>query len=609
MCGIVGAVSLDGGDDQTFRDRQSAWLERCDSLLFHRGPDSGGTLIEGRTALGAWRLKIHDLSSAADQPFQTSDGKIALVFNGAIFNYRQLRDELTAKGHRFTTTGDTEVVAAGYLEWGEDVFTRLDGMFGIAVLDRQNAKLVVARDKLGIKPLYFHRGPRLLAFSSEIKPLLAHPDIQKAVNRDVISEFLAFQFVMPPDTFFRDIAVLRPGHILSADLTGGKSVAQRAYWQIDSSVVDHSDALDFEDALTLSLKRCWDADRTAGVQLSGGVDSSLACILSGRNLDIHDYPTYSVLFDDSTAKYYLPRSEEKYIKRIAELCSLKNHNWTFSADKVRPALAEAIWYHEQPLYGPSSALYMLLSREVKETATVLITGEGADDIFLGYFPDWNFTLTPEGLFKFFIQRESLEPLVGAAGIEEALAKRWDLLSQPRLQGMSVRQKASVATIETVLHGLLARHDRMFMSNSIEGRPPFCTDHLIRSRFAMPDDEVHDGRHGKADMKRMLASFTDREFAYRKKIGFSAPFGDWCSDPQWWRGYVDKLDFDLLSEFMDVDLLRSKLAMPEGQEKWSGQNLNLIFSITQIQTWHDIFFGSVSEGSPDAWQANAPAAPV
>jgi len=153
MCGIVGAVSLDGGDDQTFRDRQSAWLERCDSLLFHRGPDSGGTLIEGRTALGAWRLKIHDLSSAADQPFQTSDGKIALVFNGAIFNYRQLRDELTAKGHRFTTTGDTEVVAAGYLEWGEDVFTRLDGMFGIAVLDRQNAKLVVARDKLGIKPL------------------------------------------------------------------------------------------------------------------------------------------------------------------------------------------------------------------------------------------------------------------------------------------------------------------------------------------------------------------------------------------------------------------------------------------------------------------------
>ena len=602
MCGIVGAVQLTSNGIQAFQSRHNAWLARTDELLFHRGPDSGGILIEGNVALGARRLKIHDLSSAADQPFETACGQVLLVFNGAIFNYRELRKDLKAKGHRFRTSGDTEVVAIGYLEWGEQVFERLDGMFAVAILDRRDGKVVIARDRLGIKPLYIYRGKGLIAFASEIKPLLAHPQIPKAVNGEVIAEFFAFQFVMPPDTFFRDIEVLRPGHIMTIDLKHEAAVQDRAYWKIDSSLINHPDAQSFEDAFILSLERCWDTDRTAGVQLSGGVDSSLVCILSGRKLDIQDYPTYSVLFDDNTANYYLPRSEERYIKKIADLCNLDNHAWTFTADQVRPALSEAIWYNEQPLYGASSALYMLLAREVKKTATVLITGEGADDIFLGYFPDWDFKLEPEGLFKFFLQREMLERIIGSDRTDQAVAKRWGLLNETRLAGMSARQKASAVTIESVLHGLLARHDRMFMSSSIEGRPPFCTDELILSRFATPDVEIHNGTHGKAAMKRLLAGYTDSEFAYRKKIGFSAPFGDWCSDPKWWRGYVERLNEDFLSDYVDVDALRKILAMPDGKDKWSNQNLNLIFSVTQLQIWHNIFFGDEPEGDSRAWQS-------
>ena len=142
---------------------------------------------------------------------------------------------------------------------------------------------------------------------------------------------------------------------MTIDLKHEAAVQDRAYWKIDSSLINHPDAQSFEDAFILSLERCWDTDRTAGVQLSGGVDSSLVCILSGRKLDIQDYPTYSVLFDDNTANYYLPSSEERYIKKIADLCNLDNHAWTFTADQVRLALSEAIWYNEQPLYGASRA--------------------------------------------------------------------------------------------------------------------------------------------------------------------------------------------------------------------------------------------------------------
>lgn len=605
MCGIYGITRLtQRGPEEAFAEVTRAWFKSCDRLLYQRGPDSGGSILEKGVGLGARRLRVHDLSTAADQPFETEDGKVLVVWNGAIFNYRPLREELRAAGYRFRTTGDTEVVAIGYQAWGEGLFARLNGMFAIAILDRAKNRVVIGRDKLGIKPLYIHQGAGFVAFSSEIKPLLAHPEVPKQVNKDAVAEQLAYQFLMPPKTLFKGIEVFRPGHCAVMDIARG-TIETRAYWQLDSNVLNAPTAQNHLDALVSALRQCWDADRTSGVQLSGGVDSSLVCLLSQDKLGIDDYSTFSVLFDDSTAKYYLPRSEEAYITRIAEQCGLKNHAWTFGADQVRPALAEAIWFHEQPLYGASTALYMLLARQIKEHVTVLITGEGADDIFLGYFQDWDFTLSPEGLFKMFIARPMLENLVGKDGVDGAMAGRWDLVNSPRLADMSLPQKASAATIESVLHGLLARHDRMFMSNSIEGRPPFCTGDMILARYAMPDALVHNGRTGKVAYKDLLTGYTDRDFAYRKKIGFSAPFGDWCSDPAWWNGYVEGIDYETMSDFVNVDVLRDHAALPEGQEKWSAQNLNMIFSVAQLQLWLRIFFESDDFSSPDAWRASVP----
>ena len=242
MCGIVGTVRVNADVSvDAFARQAERWLTKCDRLLFHRGPDSGGTLIEDRVALGARRLRIHDLSVMADQPFQTADGRIALVFNGAIFNFRDLREELKTEGHAFTTDCDTETIAVGYAAWGERIFERLDGMFAVAILDRSRKRLVLARDKLGIKPLYIVRNSEFWAFSSEIKPLLAHPEVPREVNSDAVSEQLAFQFVMPPRTLFKGIEVFMPGHVASVDLVTGETET-RAYWQIDGDLIESEGA-------------------------------------------------------------------------------------------------------------------------------------------------------------------------------------------------------------------------------------------------------------------------------------------------------------------------------------------------------------------------------
>jgi len=603
MCGILGAVGLEPFDPSI-----ETWVERGLVALSRRGPDSGGSFRYRNVVLGARRLRIHDLDTRADQPLFSPDKKRVLVFNGAIFNYKELREELRVKGHRFVTTSDTEVAMLAIDEWGPGAFSRFDGMFAIAHLDRESGRLLVVRDRLGIKPLYYHQSKSLFAFASEIKPLLAHPDIPRALNRGALPEFVAFQNVMPPQTLFEGIDVLLPGHYFETNIDRDSATqpACHAYWRMDAEMMNSRNAPDLEEALITSLEQCWNADRDVGIQLSGGVDSSLVTALSTEVLGRRDVHTYSVIFDDSKIRYYTPRSEEQYIQEVVKRYHVENESYLFSREQVRPAFAEAVWYLEAPLHGPSTCLYMLLAKALRDRVTVLLTGEGADDIFLGYFNDWDFSDDPRDLFKMFVGAESIGALFGSDGLDAALNGRLSLAADARLLDMTRLQKATVITVETVLHGLLARHDRMFMSQSIEGRPPFCTDLMVRSRFGMADEDVHGRRGGKLAIKRLTERYFDHDFVYRKKIGFSSPFGDWCSDPLWWRDYIDKLDLAFLDDLMDTQKLRDTLALPEGQSKWSGQNLNLMFTIANLQLWHEIFIESGDPISDEAWRGALPA---
>jgi asparagine synthase (glutamine-hydrolysing) len=600
MCGILGGVSTASEPD---RVRWVSWMERGLAAMERRGPDAGMHLMLGQVALGARRLRVHDLSAAADQPMRSADSRSAIVFNGAIFNFRLLRAELATLGHQFRTDSDTEVALAALTQWGADAFARFDGMFAIAWYDCHTRRLLLGRDKLGIKPLHYTTASNGdFLFASEIKPLLAHPGVLRRVNRDVVPELLAFQFVSPPDTLFDDILVLPPGHYLALDVD--RTIpSPHAYWRLGLDFVEQAIAArqDLTEALDVSLRRCWDADRPVGIQLSGGVDSTLVLARTHDALERHEVETYSVVFDDSQIEYYKPRSEARFIEQVLARYPSRNRTFQYSAAEVRPALAEAIWFHEQPLMGASTCLYMLLGRSINRDVTVLITGEGADDIFLGYFANWGFDATAATQFQFFVPPDRLGRMLGPDGVAAATAKRLAVLARTDVAACTPSQTASILTMETILHGLLARHDRMFMSHSIEGRPPFCTDEMLLARFALADDEISDGVHGKLPLKRMVERMFGREFAFRTKIGFSAPFGDWCAKPAWWRGYVDRLNLDLLAEFINPDIVREWQRQPESIEKWSGPALNLAFTLTQFQLWHDMFIASANPCMVESWQ--------
>lgn len=602
MCGILGAIAIDGEPDYGL---WSTWVERGLGAMIRRGPDAGDSFVENRVALGARRLRVHDLSPLADQPLRSSDGSALIVLNGAIFNYRRLRDELLARNHEFKTHGDTEVALAALREWGAGAFARLDGMFAIAFYDRATRRLLLGRDRLGIKPLFHTQlGNGEFLFSSEIKPLLAHPFTKRRVNRAVIPEYLAFQFVAPPNTLFEDIQVFPPGHYLEWQ-QGQTSVRPTRYWKLGASFVAEavSRKVGVEEALESSLRECWDADRPVGIQLSGGVDSSLVAAVSRNVLGAPtDAMTYSVIFDDRQIEYYKPRSEEAFVQRALEHYPYRNRSYTYDCDEVRRALPEAIWFHEQPLMGASTCLYMLLARSINREVTVLLTGEGADDIFLGYFYNWTFGNDPSTQFQYFIQPSVLDQLVGSGGAASVIARRKEALSDPEVAACTPAQRASILTIETVLHGLLARHDRMFMSHSIEGRPPFCSEAMLLARFGLPDEAVADERQGKLPLKRMAASIFGHDFAYRQKIGFSAPFGDWCAKPAWWRGYVDRMDDELLGQFVNPQFLREWRRQPDSVPKFSGVSLNTVFALTQLQLWYEIFFSSADPSKAEAWES-------
>ena len=598
MCGFAGALILTNKKSKNL----SQWLSDAATLLYHRGPDAGGYFTDGPLSLAARRLRIHDLEEHADQPMHDSSGRYCVVFNGSIFNYKEIRKELKELNIQFKTESDTEVVLYSLATWGKEAFQKFDGMFSIVFYDKLKKKIVIGRDKLGIKPFHYFLSEEDFIFSSEIKPILAHPSVKCILNREAVSEFFTFQALLPPLTLFKNIFVLEPGKGIEIEINNKRKPSFFSYWKLEEFILgSRENKNSVEESLKISLERCWNADRNIGIQLSGGVDSSLITAYSYDYLNKRKMNTYSIIFDDEAIKYYLPRSEEKFIDVVSKKFGVSAEKYMFSSSKISSAFAESIWYHEQPLNGPSTCLYMLLAKEIREKITVLLTGEGADDIFLGYFANWSFTENYNSLFKQFINNHNIKNMFGDKGLESALWSRIQLSKSKELSSLSSHGKATILTIKSYLHALLARHDRMFMSSGIEGRPPFCTDELLLARFGLDDINVQDGKVGKIPIKNLAKKYFSDGFVNRKKIGFSSPFGDWCSDPNYWRGYYDRLSLEFVSDFSDVSTIIKHQKMLEGKEKWSGQLLNCIFSWINFQTWYQIFFESEDIKMIDSWK--------
>lgn len=580
MCGIICQIS------KNHQIKKDDFINSLD-LLEHRGPDNTGYLVNDFIALGSKRLKIHDLSNSGNQPLLSNCGRYQIIFNGAIFNFRELKKQLILKGISFKTETDTEVILEGYAFYGSKILDHLEGMFTFIILDKLKNRVFIARDSFGIKPLYFYEDEENLILSSEIKPILKTPGFKLKLNISGFDDYLLFQSVCHPRTFFDGVEVFSPATYMEIDLRTLKKTSMK-YWELGSYREDiHKD--DVEQIFLESIYQCWDTDRNTGVQLSGGIDSSLIVASLRKQNKLQKISTYSVDFDDSKTNYWHPRSEKKYINQVKSLYDCETNLSTFPSNEISDSFIKSIFYYEAPLYGASTAMYYLFANKIKNDVTVLLTGEGVDDIFLGYFDNWEFTKSNSSLSKCFVSETTTKQLLNIESSTPLLENKiFEILGKDGDQ-YTQKQKATMLLIKNGLQQLLARHDKMFMSASIEGRPPFLTKKLAEKRFALHDDDIHSGLVGKKNIKEIALKYYDSDFVYRPKIGFSSPYGDWLSNEKIWGRYLKDLNLDFFSNFLNVDFLEEIISIKDPQKKFSGNNLNVLMSLTSFQAYYSIFF--------------------
>jgi asparagine synthase (glutamine-hydrolysing) len=574
VCGIAGIVDLSGTQGGPSRDA----LLRMAGALYHRGPDEFGIYLDSSAGLAHSRLSIIDLSTG-QQPLANEDNTLWIVFNGEIFNYIELRAELERLGHRFRTRSDTEVIVHAYEAWGEKAFPRLNGQWAVALWDERKRRLVLSRDRLGVRPLYLceHRGR--LYFASEVKAIFAaDASIPRALDPLGIEQTFTFWTVVPPQSVFRGIDELRPGHIRVYE---PGSVRETAYWTaryhdvsagtglfqgtVDDAVHAVRDAL--EQATRLRIMR---ADVPVGSYLSGGLDSSLVAAL-GRRFAGDRFQTFSLRFHD--AEY----DETGYQRLMARRLGSQHHEVVVTRGDIAAVFPEVIYHTERPILRTAPAPLFLLSKLVRRNGIkVVLTGEGADEMFAGYdlfregkvrrfwarFPDS--TLRPRALERLYpylarspvSQQAMARQFFGhnlsgyqapgfahdtrwrttgalkrlfSAGLRDAINGR-DVISEllatlPDEFGRWNRlSQDQYIEIRTLLSGYLlsSQGDRMLMANSIEGRFPFLDKNVVTLADSLPPEyklRVLDEKHV---VKRASKGLVADEILARSKQPYRAP---------------------------------------------------------------------------------------
>jgi asparagine synthase (glutamine-hydrolysing) len=567
MCGIVGIVHFDPRETV-----DGARLRRMADALRHRGPDGEGQWIEGPVGLGHRRLAIMDVAGGA-QPLTNEDGTLFIVHNGETYNHPLLRPELEAKGHRYQTRSDTETILHLYEEEGEDCVQRLRGMFAFALWDRREGRLLLARDRLGIKPLYFACTERELLFASEIKAILAAGSVRAGLDETVLPEFLATRFVSGEETFFRGVRKLLPGRILTWSMERG--FRRRRYWNLPAAAATSPSTLleqaaivreRLQEAVRIHLM----SDVPLGVFLSGGIDSTGIAALAAGMVD-GPLRTFAVGFAEKGA------NELSYARLAARAVRSEHREIVVSAGEFFGALPRLVWHEDEPIAFPSSVPLHFVSRLAADHVKVVLTGEGADELFLGYnryrVTKWNerfgaayAAAVPAPLrdlagrlidtlpapLRRYAGRTFLALRNGPRGqfFENfavfSEARQRMLLADPgpldtgdpyaaalrcyEEAGGSSLTRMSYADLQTYLVELLMKQDQMSMAASIESRVPYLDHRLVEHVAALSPDLKLQGLRTKAVLREALRGLVPREILARRKMGFPVPLGSWFREP-------------------------------------------------------------------------------
>ena len=567
MCGIAGLYQFDRAAVE------SALLGRMNAAMIHRGPDAEGFYTNGPVGLCMRRLKVIDLATG-DQPLHDGNQKVWIVFNGEIYNYRELREALEKKGHRFYTHSDTEVLLHQYLEEGEDCVHALKGMFGFAIYDSRTDSLFVARDRLGVKPLFYFHSARGFAFGSEIKPLLEIPWIGRKINLQAISHFLSLNYLPAPWTPFEGILQLLPGHSLTLR---DQKISIRQYWDVPLDTREESEEAALrriEELLHQSMRRRLIADVPIGAFLSGGLDSSALIYLMKEERQ-GAIKTFSVGFDDPSY------NETPYAQEVARYFGTQHYEIECQPDDVRRDLLKTVWHADNLLADQAALPLYEVARLAKKHVTVCLSGDGGDELFVGY-PTFHadryhrlFSRFPKFLRKHIFENAAqalpasseklsfeykAKKFVEAGDFDAPKAHYWwrtiftdrekqGLFNSHALGGLVLDafplygdyfRKAAhqdflsaclYADIKVWLAGNnLYKVDSMTMAHGLEARVPFLDHELVEYMAHLPIHLKFKGNTLKYLLKKGLRGKLPETVLKRKKAGWHSPIAGWFKGP-------------------------------------------------------------------------------
>jgi asparagine synthase (glutamine-hydrolysing) len=526
MCGLAGELRFDG------RAADRATVARMTACMVHRGPDGEGMWAEGPVALGHRRLAIIDLSAAGAQPMRDDETGSTIVFNGCIYNHHQLRDELRSLGHTFRSTSDTEVIEKAWSEWGESFVDHFLGMFAIALHEHATGRTVIARDRLGIKPLYLDERPGMLRFASTVQALLDGGGVDTSIDRDALAEYMSFHSVVPaPRTILAGITKLPPATVRVIERDG--TSREHVYWT-PSFERDPADAgrspEEWQEALLDSLRtavaRRMVADVPVGVLLSGGLDSSLVVALLAE-LGQQHLATFSIGFESSGGE---SGDEFEYSALVAREFGTDHHRIPIASDRLLPAIDGAVAAMSEPMVSHDCVAFYLLSEEVSKSVKVVQSGQGADEVLGGY--DWYPPLAgvPRGeavgaYADVFVDRPwaAMAEWLNPAWLAETDVPRAFLDASFGAPGATTAVDAALRNDTTVMlvDDPVKRVDNMTMAWGLEGRVPFLDHELVELAGRIPPEQkLADG--GKGVLKRGARGLVPDAVIDRTKGYFPVP---------------------------------------------------------------------------------------
>lgn len=604
MCGIAGWV-----DWKQDLSRQDAILDKMISTIRHRGPDAEGKWLSQRAALGHRRLIVID-PEGGTQPMIAKEGghDYVLTYNGEIYNFRELRAELEARGHKFRSHSDIEVLLRSYLEWGNNCVTHLNGIFAFGLWDGKKEQLLLARDHLGVKPLFYAERGNGVIFGSELKALLAHPLVKAEVETNGLLEaFNFFPLHIPGSGLFRNVSEVRPGHRLVFDHNGRRDTQ---YWSLKSA--PHTDNLKttterIRALLEDTVGRQLIADVPVVTLLSGGLDSSGLTALAANEFarEGKKLNTYSVEFEESS-RYFLKSAvheslDTPYVKLVADYVGTAHHDILVDSAKLLDNLLVPMYAHDHPAYGQLETSMYLLFKAIKNDATVALSGESADEVFGGY--QWFFSedlmhlttfpwiaLLARGTFAAEQILSWFSPeIIEIVRPSEYLAARYReaVAEVPRLEGESSldakRREAFYFNLTRFLPIMLDRKDRTSMAVGFEVRVPFCDHRLVEYVWNIPWEMKAVGSIEKGILRQALADILPTEVVNRRKSGYPA-----SHHPVYVQG-VRAIFQDLLSDrsapirpFLNIPMIEATFNNNAAQEH--AFDVNPLERFIQVNAW-------------------------